>query len=52
MNIINDINQVNADYFYRKALTAKIDYEKLSPYFAFHPHDVIEHALRQITQLA
>jgi hypothetical protein len=33
-------------------LTAKIDYEKLSPYFAFRPYDVIQHTLRQTTQLA
>jgi hypothetical protein len=33
-------------------LHAKIDYEKLSPYFLFHPHDVIQHNLRQTTQLA
>jgi hypothetical protein len=33
-------------------LPAKIDYEKLSPYFAFRPHDVIQHTLRQTTQLA
>jgi hypothetical protein len=26
-----DINQFNKDSFYRKALPAKIDYEKLSP---------------------
>jgi hypothetical protein len=29
-----------------------MDYEKLSPYFAFRPHDVIQHTLRQTTQLA
>jgi hypothetical protein len=33
-------------------LSAKIDYEKLSPYFVFRPHDVIQHTLRQTTQLA
>jgi UDP-N-acetylmuramate-alanine ligase len=33
-------------------LTAKVNYEKLSLYFAFHPHDVIQHTLRQTTQLA
>jgi hypothetical protein len=27
----NDINQLNNDSFYKKALYAKIDYEKLSP---------------------
>jgi hypothetical protein len=48
----NDTNQLNQDCFYSKALPAKIDYEKLSPYFAFHPHDVIQHTLIQTTQLA
>jgi hypothetical protein len=48
----NDINQSNKDYFYSKALPAKIDYEKLSPYITFRPHDVIQHTLRQTLQLA
>jgi hypothetical protein len=48
----NDLSQLNKDSFYIKVLTAKIDYEKLSPYFAFRPHDVIQHTLRQTTQLA
>jgi hypothetical protein len=48
----NDINHSNKDSFYSKALSAKIDYEKLSPYFAFRSHDVIQHTLRQTTQLA
>jgi hypothetical protein len=51
MKNANDINQFKKDSFYRKALPAKIDYEKLSPYFAFHPRDVIQHTLRQTTQL-
>jgi hypothetical protein len=46
------VNQLNKDSFYSKAFAAKIDYEKLSPYFAFRPHDVIQHTLRQTTQLA
>jgi hypothetical protein len=37
---------------YSKALPAKIDYQKLFPYFAFRPRDVIQHTLRQTTQLA
>jgi hypothetical protein len=41
MTNANDINKLNKDSFYRKALPAKIDYEKLSPYFALLPHDVI-----------
>jgi hypothetical protein len=40
------------DSFYSKSLPSKIDYEKLSPYFAFRPHDIIQHTLRQTTQLA
>jgi hypothetical protein len=52
MKNTNDINQLNTHSFYSKTLPAKIDYEKLSPYFAFRPHDVIRHTLRQTTQLA
>jgi hypothetical protein len=48
----NGLDQLNKDSFYSKALPAKIDYEKISPYFAFRPHDVIQHTLRQTTQLA
>jgi hypothetical protein len=33
-------------------MPSKIDYERLSPYFSFRPHDVIQHTLRQTTQLA
>jgi hypothetical protein len=50
-NIDNSI-LVNADPHYRKALPSKIDYERLSPYFAFRPYDVMQHTLRQTTQLA
>jgi hypothetical protein len=52
MKNANDISQLNKDSFYRKALPAKMDYEKLSPYFALCPHDVIQHTLRETTQLA
>jgi hypothetical protein len=52
MKNANGINQLNKDSFYIKALTAKIDYEKLSPYFAFRPHDFIQHTSRLTTQLA
>jgi hypothetical protein len=52
MKYANDINQLNKDSFYSKALPAKIDYENLSSYFAFRPHDVIQHTLRQTTQQA
>jgi hypothetical protein len=50
MKNFNDINQLNKDSFYSKVLPAKIDYEKLPPYFAFRPHDAIQHTLRQTTQ--
>jgi hypothetical protein len=52
MKNANDINQLNKDSFYSKDLPAKIDYEKLSPNFAFHPHDVLQHSLTQTTELA
>jgi hypothetical protein len=52
MKDANDLYQLNKDSFYSKALPAKIDYEKLSPYFAFRPHDVIQHTSRQTKQLA
>jgi hypothetical protein len=52
MKNTNDINELNKDSFYSKALPTKIDYEKLSPYFAFRQHDVIQYTLRQTTQLA
>jgi hypothetical protein len=51
MKNANDINQSNKDSFYSKYLPARIEYEKSSPYFAFHSHDVIQHTLRQTTQL-
>jgi hypothetical protein len=50
-NIDNSI-LVNAAPHYSTALPSKTDYERLSPYFAFRPHDVIQHTLRQTTQLA
>jgi hypothetical protein len=52
MKNANDLNQLNKDSFSNKALPAKIDYEKSTPYFAFRPHDNIQHTLRQTTQLA
>jgi hypothetical protein len=41
MKNADDLNQLNKDSFYSKAIPAKIDYGKLSPYFAFRPHDFI-----------
>jgi hypothetical protein len=52
MKDANDLNQLNKDSFYSKSLPAKFNYEKLSPYFAFRSHDVIQHNLRQTTQPA
>jgi hypothetical protein len=51
MKNANDIIQLNTDSFYSQFLTAKIDYEKISPYFVFCPHDVLQHTLRQTTSL-
>jgi hypothetical protein len=48
----NDISPMKKHSFYSKAFSAKIDYEKLSPYFEFCPHDIIQYTLRQTTQLA
>jgi hypothetical protein len=52
MKNIDGINQFNKDSFYSKAIPTKADYETLSPYFAFRPHDVMQHTLRQKPQLA
>jgi hypothetical protein len=43
---------VNTDPHFSKALPSKIDYKRSSPYFLFRPHYVIQHTLRQTTQLA
>jgi hypothetical protein len=43
---------VNIDPHFSKALPSRIDYERLSPYLAFRPHDIIQYTLRQTTQLA
>jgi hypothetical protein len=48
MKIANDINQLNKDSFYSKSLPPKFDYEKLSPYFEFQQHDVIQNTLRHV----
>jgi hypothetical protein len=42
---------VNTDPHYSNALPSNIDFERLSTYFAFRPHDVIQNTLRQTTQL-
>jgi hypothetical protein len=43
---------LNIDPHFSQALHSKIDYESLSPYFAFKPHDVIQQTLSQTKQLA
>jgi hypothetical protein len=49
---VNHTAPINTDPHYCKELPSKIDYERLSPYFAFSPHDVIHNTLRQTPQLA
>ena len=39
---VEDSVLVNIDPHFSKALPSRIDYERLSPYFAFKPHDVIQ----------
>jgi hypothetical protein len=49
---INYTVPTNTYPHYSKALNSKIDWKKLSLYFAFRPNEVIQHTLRQTTQLA
>ena len=49
---IEDLSPSCSEPHYSKAVPGKIDYEKLSPYFAFRPHEVIRHTLQQTSQLA
>jgi UDP-3-O-[3-hydroxymyristoyl] glucosamine N-acyltransferase len=49
---VEDSVLVKIDPHFSKALRSKIDYERLSPYFAFRPKDGIQHTLRQTTQSA
>jgi hypothetical protein len=51
MNNSNYINQSSKDSLHGKTLPPKIGYDKSSPYFTLLPHDVINHILRQTTQL-
>jgi hypothetical protein len=37
----DDTGPNHSNHHYSKALSVKIDYERLSPYFAFRPHDVV-----------
>jgi hypothetical protein len=43
---VEDSVVVNIDPHFSKALPSKLDHERLSPYFAFKPHDVIQYTLR------
>jgi hypothetical protein len=50
---VEDSILVNIDpHHFSKALPSNIDYERFSPYFAYRPHDIVKHTLRQTTQLA
>jgi hypothetical protein len=49
-NVEDSIFVKTAPHF-SKALLSKIEYERLSPYFAYRPHYVIQHTLKQTTQL-
>jgi hypothetical protein len=51
MKNANDLYQLNKDSFYKKALPAEIEYQKLSLYFVFLPLDVLHHTLSQTTQI-
>jgi hypothetical protein len=48
---INHTVPTNTRPHYSKVLPSNIDYDKLSPYFAFRAHEVIQNMLRQTTQL-
>jgi hypothetical protein len=50
--MIHSMVSTSTDCHYDKTLPSKTAYEKLSPCFAFRPHDVIQHILQQATQLA
>jgi hypothetical protein len=49
---INNVMPIPADPHLSKVLPGKIDYEMLSPYFSFQPHDIKQQTLWQTTQLA
>jgi hypothetical protein len=52
MKDANDINQLNKDSFYSKALADKLDYENYHPTLHSALHDIIQHTLRQTTQIS
>ena len=49
---IEDLAPSCSEPHYSKAVPGKIDYENLSPYFAFRPHEVIGYTMQQTSQLA
>jgi hypothetical protein len=49
---LNYTFRINTNPYSSKALPRKIYYLKSSPYFALSLHKVIQHVLRQTTQLA
>ena len=49
---VSNVMSITTDPHLSRALPGKIDYERLSPYISFRQHDVIQHTLRQTTQLA
>ena len=49
---VSNVMPITTDPNLSKALPGKIDFERLSPYFTFQRNDVIQHTLRQTTQLA
>jgi hypothetical protein len=44
---VNHTAPINTGPHFSKALPSETDYESLSPYSAFRPHDAIQNALQQ-----
>jgi hypothetical protein len=49
---LNSLWPNNKNPHYSKDLPEKTDYERLSPYAAFWPHEFVWHILKQFTQIA
>ena len=49
---IEDIAPTCSEQHHSKVVPGKVDDEKISPYFAFCPHEVIPPTVQQTTQLA
>jgi hypothetical protein len=45
---VNQAAPIITDPYYSKAQPNKIDYERMSPYFVFRPHDDIQNILRKV----